>query len=80
MSITEIIFYVLAIVFEILLIVHSSNSIKEIRSRNKNPLRDKFDKGRDNRTESKKIKEIITEAFFLFGTIVALTIKLSNIK
>lgn len=71
---------ILAIAIAVSVIIYSSNSLKEIRIKNENPLRDKYEKHNDSHKERNLIRAIIGSAAVILVIVINVTIKLSNIK
>lgn len=78
MNPVEIIFFVIALIFGIVIAVVSYNSIREIK--NKNPLRDNYEKIADSQKKLRRTKTL----FFGIGVVIIaainIIIRLSDIK
>lgn len=80
MNINEIIMFILAIAIAAAVIIYSSNSLKEIQRKNKNPLRDKHEKSKDKYKEQNLLRAIIGSAVVILALVINITVKLSNIR
>lgn len=80
MNISEIIMFILAIAIAVAVIIYSSNTLKEIRRKNENPLRDKYEKSKDQYKERNLLRAIIGSAVVILALVINITVKLSNIR